>query len=415
MAACSTLTVPVQLRRRPPAAAELLRSHPKIETVGLLLFEQNPVTLSMRDFASSVGGEPVQLQHTVRLRTLLSLALGVSAFVFVLAWGFAEQDSADLNSPQVLALVEGNAITDQDLLPQIRPQLQQLRNQEYEMKSRALESLIDQKLIEAEADRRGIGVGELLRQEVDAKAAEPGEAEIEAFFLGQKDFLNNRPLAEVKDQLAQVLRQARQQQARQGLYQRLRQNAHVSILLRPPKVEVAFDPTRVRGNPDAPVTIVEFSDFQCPFCQRAYPVIKALLSKYDGQVKLSYRDFPLYQAHPQAQTAAEAARCAGEQGKYWEYHDRLFENFNQLSEETLAEHAAGLGLDSREFQACLQSGRHRAAIERDVQDGTEAGITGTPAFFINGVLVSGALPASVFEQAIEAELSAINQAGSPLP
>jgi len=357
--------------------------------------------------------DQVQVPGTARMRTLLSLGLGMLAFVFVLAWGLTAQKSTPSDSSETVAVVEGQAITEEDLLPQVRPQLQQLRNQEYEVKSRALESLIDQKLLEAEADRRRIGVGELLRQEVDSKASEPAEAEIEAFYLGQKDRLNNRSLADVKDQLAQVLRQARQQQARQNFYQGLRQNANIAILLRPPKIEVTFDPSRVRGNPDAPVTIVEFSDFQCPFCQRAYPVIKGLLAKYDGKVKLAYRDFPLRQAHPQAQMAAEAARCAGEQGKFWEYHDRLFDNFNQLSKEALAQYAASLDLDSQEFQACLESGRHQASIEEDFQDGSRAGITGTPAFFINGVLVNGAHPASVFEKTIESELSAINQASSP--
>lgn len=344
---------------------------------------------------------------------LLSVALGVVVFVCVLAWGFSAQDPAPSDASQTVAVVEGNVITEADLLPRIQAQVQQLRQQEYEAKSRALESLIDQKLLEAEADRRGVSMAELMRQEVETKAAEPTDAEVEAFYLGQKERLGNRPLADVKDQVIQVLRQMRQQQARQNFQLSLREKANISVLLSPPRTEVSLDPSRVRGNPEAPVTIVEFSDFQCPFCQRAYPVMKEILSKYDGKVKLSYRDFPLRQAHPQAQMAAEASRCAGEQGKFWEYHDLLFDHFDQLGKETLVKHAASLHLDSQQFQACLESGRYRAAIEQDFQDGSRAGVNGTPAFFINGISVSGAQPASVFEKTIDAELSASNETSLP--
>lgn len=344
--------------------------------------------------------------------TRLSLTRSVVAFLFVSAGGLAGQESSPVDSPRTLAVVEGQAITEQDLLPLIQPQLQQLRNQEYQVKSQALEGLVDQKLLQAEAARRGIATGELLQQEVDAKVTEPTEAEVEAFYLGQKDRLGNRSLAEVKDQLAQILRQARTDQARQQFYQSLRDRAKISILLPPPRVDVSVDPGRVRGDRDAPVTIVEFSDFQCPFCQRVYPVIKGILSKYDGKVKLAYRDYPLRQAHAQAQMAAEASRCAGEQGKFWEYHDQLFEKPNQLAREALEAHAASVGLEARDFQACLESGRYGGSIERDVQDGDQAGVNGTPAFFINGIFVSGAQPASVFEKTIESELSAIKPAAS---
>ena len=149
------------------------------------------------------------------------------------------------------------------------------------------------------------------------------------------------------------------------------------------------------------VTIVEFSDFQCPFCRKAYAVVKEVLSNHEGQVKVAYRDFPLRQIHPQAQIAAEAGRCAMEQGKFWQYHDRLFENQNKLDE-----HATGLGLNPKQFETCLDSGKYSAQIEEDVQAGNRLGVTGTPAFFINGVLVSGAQPASVFENRIAAELAA---------
>lgn len=154
---------------------------------------------------------------------------------------------------QVVAIVAGQTIYDEDLAPLVEPQLRQIRQQEYERKSRILEGLVNKRLVEVEAQKKGIPAERL----------------------------------EVKAPLGQSLRQARRQEARQSYFTRLRQNAEVTILLRPPKVDVGYDPTRVRGRPDAPIAIVEFSDFQCPFCARAQAAIQEVLTKYDGRVKLT--------------------------------------------------------------------------------------------------------------------------------
>ena len=240
---------------------------------------------------------------------------------FTLAWGIlslgswlapallAQSSSAQETAGDAVAIVAGKKISAEELTSKIAPQLQQLRNQEFEVKSQALEGLIDQRLLDAEAARREISVGELLRLEVDSKTPPPSDAEVEAFYQGQKDRIN-QPLEQVKDQLQQMLLQSRAQQVRQGFLKTLRDQADVSVLLAPPRIEVDMNPNRLRGDASAPVTIVEFSDFQCPYCQRAYPTVQAVLSKYAKQVKFSYRDFPLRGLHPQAQMAAQAGRCA---------------------------------------------------------------------------------------------------------
>src|SRR5262249_40324452 len=170
------------------------------------------------------------------------------------------------------------------------------------------------------------------------------------------------------------------------------------------RTDVSSDPARVRGDSTAPVTIIEFSDFQCPFCSKAYPIIKEVLAKYPGKVKLAFRDFPLRQLHPEAQSAAEAARCAGDQGKFWEYHDALFANPEMLNREALVARAQVLKLDVSVFESCLASGRFKAAIEEDIQAGTVARVNGTPAFFVNGIPLSGAQSLAVFEKTINEEL-----------
>ncbi len=303
-------------------------------------------------------------------------------------------------------MVAGQAIYEEDLQPLVQAPMRQIRSQEYEVKSKALENLVQQKLLAAEAGKKGVAPEKLLEQQVDSKVGEPTDAEVAAYYLGQKDRMN-RPFEEVKTQLRGALKQAKLQQARQEYFERLREKAEVAILLRPPKVEVGYDPGRLRGNPKAPVVIVEFSDFQCPYCQRVQATLKEVLAKYDGRVSLAFRDFPLRQIHPQAQIAAEASRCAGAQGKFWEYHDLLYANTSKLDAASLAAHAGSLSLNEKQFDACLAGGKYRAHIEQDLQDGIKAGVSGTPGFLINGIFLSGAQPASAFEKVIEAELAAI--------
>lgn len=307
-----------------------------------------------------------------------------------------------------LATIGGQAIFEDDLLPLVQAQLYQLHTQEYEIKSRALENLINQRLLEAEAKKRGIASEQLIQQEADAKVAEPSEAEIQALYIVQKDQLK-KTYEEIRPQLQQLLKQAKTQQARREYYKHLREQSDVTVLLKKPTVEVAYDPSRIRGNPKAKLVILEFSDFQCPYCQSVEPTLKHLLEEYDGQVSLAYRDFPLRDIHPLAQNAAEAGRCAGEQGKFWEYHDVLFAHQNKLSRDDLVQYAKDLSLDGTRFDSCLSSGKYKAQIEQDLQLGLRAGLNGTPGFIINGTLLSGNLPQDSFEKAVRDGLSATKQ------
>jgi len=333
-----------------------------------------------------------------------SLALPVFVFLLLGSAASLAQTAGQAKQKEPLAVVGGQTIYDDDLVPFVQGQVFQLRLQEYEVKSKALENLVNQKLLEAEAKKRGIPTEKLLEQEVDAKVPEPTEAELQALYIVQKEQLR-KSFDEIKAQLQQLLKQAKLQQTRQDYYKRLREQAGVSIFLQKPKVEVAYDPARLRGNPKAPVVIVEFSDFQCPYCRSVQPTLKNLLAKYEGRVSLSYRDLPLRDIHPQAQMAAEASRCAGEQGKFWEYHDLLFENPNKLNREGLVEQVRSLKLDEKQFDSCLSSGKYKAQVEQDRQLGLRAGLTGTPGFFINGNMLSGNLPQDSFEKVIQSELA----------
>ncbi len=161
----------------------------------------------------------------------------------------------------------------------------------------------------------------------------------------------------------------------------------------------------IRGNKNAKVKLVEYSDFQCPYCERHYPTIKQILAEYGDKVSFEYKHFPLNNIHPLAQPAAEASECASEQGKFWEYHDKIFENQRTLSQATLTQWAQDLGLNMTKFNSCVQAGTYRTKVQEQAAEGAGMDVEGTPATFVNGQLVSGALPYEAFKQLIDAELA----------
>ena len=316
--------------------------------------------------------------------------------------------SAQTNEGQPAAVVNGEALYETDFLPEIEDQLYKVRRQEYEIKRTALESEISRRLVRAEAQARGLTEEEWIRQEVDSKIAEPTEDEIERAFISRMFRGGGAPPG--RAEIADELMQERLQLAREEFFWKLREGSGVRVFLLPPRLDVDYDPDRVQGNPNAPIVLVEFSDFHCPFCQQAYATVKALLEKYDGTIKVGYRDLPLQEVPSAIADSADAARCAGEQGKFWEYHDLLFENSDDFGEVAFKAFADLLNLERNRFATCLESGKFKASIQADAQEGLRLGATGTPYFFINGIPLSGALPQAEFEDIIEQELAAIEQA-----
>ncbi len=178
----------------------------------------------------------------------------------------------------------------------------------------------------------------------------------------------------------------------------------------PQRVDVSVDDDPAWGPEDAPITIIEFSDYQCPFCARfRKQTYDRLKEEYGDKIRFVYRDFPLVQIHPEAVPAAIAAHCAGEQGKYWEYHDLLFLGGRDLGRDTYVAYADELGLDIDEFSRCIDEERYLDEIQKDFDDGVAAGVRGTPTFFINGIPLVGAQPFQNFQAVIEQELARLGQ------
>jgi protein-disulfide isomerase len=274
----------------------------------------------------------------------------------------------------------------------------------YELRTTSLDNLVSKRLIDEAAAARGIDADTLLDEEA-AKRVTVTDAEIEQFFEANQAQLGEATLESLEPRIRQFLEQRQGAEAARTYVDELQQQAGVEILLVRPRIEVAADGPAI-GPVGAAVTIVEFSDYECPFCQRAEPIIEQVLEQYEGKVRFVYRHFPLENIHPNAKPASVAAFCAGEQGKFWEYHALVFGAPDGLEADGLAKYAAALELDGESFEACLGSDAAAAAVQGDIEAGSSAGVTGTPAFFINGIPLKGAQPVSEFQRIIDAELAA---------
>jgi protein-disulfide isomerase len=210
----------------------------------------------------------------------------------------------------------------------------------------------------------------------------------------------------VSEQIGTYLQQQGREQRRQALLKELRPRYPVTVALRAPKIEVATDGEPSLGPDNAPVTIVEFSDFQCPYCRQVQGPLKRVMAEYEGKLKLVFRDFPLRNIHPQAQKAAEAAQCAADQQKFWPYHDRLFAVTN-LQIDDLKKYAQELELNMEQFTSCLDSNKYANEVAEDLQAGQKAGVSATPTFFVNGFPLSGAASYERFKEVIDAALEQI--------
>jgi protein-disulfide isomerase len=306
-----------------------------------------------------------------------------------------------------LAEVDGLVITNEEVEKAIGAPLARLQEQIYMMKRQKVEALISEKLLAREASKKGISVRALLDAEVTSKVTLVSEQEIETFYQTNKARLKGEE-ATVREQIRGQLQNQKLAARREAYLRELRSQAKVVVHLKAPPVfraQVTAEGAPSKGPATAAVTIVEFTDFHCPFCKRVQPTLAEVLSKYPDKVKIVHKDYPIDQLHPAARKAHEAARCATDQGKFWAYHDKLYETAPKASPEQLKVYAKEVGLDVAAFDQCFASGKYQAAVQKDIEEGARAGVTGTPAFFINGRVISGAQPLDQFVRLIEDELA----------
>lgn len=321
--------------------------------------------------------------------TIFTTDLRSAATVQILEYSPAAP-ATEVDRSKVLATVNDSKITSADLEDSIRNQAFNFRHQVWAIQRDALDIRIDSMLIEQEARKRGMTTDALVAAEVAPKTKKVDAFDASKFYNDNKDQFGGRPFADVKDDLIKFLQQKEAEDARHAYAEPLRKAATIKDSLiepAPPTYEIATAGRPTLGAQAAPVTVVIFSDFECPRCKTVHGRIDEIVKAYAGKVKIVARNYPLEQ-HPVAHKAAEAAEAAAEQGKYWEYADLVFANQATLSPEKLKEFATQLGLDRAKFDAALDSGKFAALVDRDLDEGARVGVQGTPAVYVNGIAVS---------------------------
>ena len=365
---------------------------------------------------------PAQSSATSGRRTLLLLASGALLFTFgwILAGGASLQAKTESKpaADNRAAVVNGVVVTVDEVTAKAKDRLDDLDAQHQQMEFKfqqertnrmltALGELLEDRLLDLEAKATGKTKEQLLDEGVKAKAGTVGDADVDAYYkqLQAQQPQGLPPKESIADRIKQYLQQQKDQNARNAFFSDLKAKYKVETFLTEPRVEIATEGHPAKGPADAPVTIVEFSDFQCPFCKQVVPTLAQITQKYGTQVRLVFRQFPLTSIHPFAQKAAEAALCANEQGKFWEMHDAMFGDQTKLEVPALKVTAANLGVDKAKFDECLDSGRFAQRIKDDERAGSLVGVSGTPAIFINGRSFSGAQPFDALASAIDEEIA----------
>jgi len=310
-----------------------------------------------------------------------------------------------------VAEVNGVKLTLEDLEKKNASALFQARTSYYGLERKVVQGFIDDYLVESQAKKEGLTVTELFDRHVNSKIGkDPSEDALRVFYEGIE---TNDPYDAVRDKIIESIRQRRIAKAKAAYMEDLRKQSTLVLRLAPPRAPISMKDVPVRGNANAPVTILEFADYECAYCQQIHPVLLRLEKEFQGKIAFAYKDYPL-PMHPSAPAAAEAAHCAGAQGKYWEYHDVLFDK-KQLAPESLRAHARDLKLDTAKFDSCLAGGQMTPVVTAQTAEAQSLVLQGTPTILVNGRLLAGDLSYENLRAAVVEELSAAGSPAQPAP
>jgi protein-disulfide isomerase len=277
----------------------------------------------------------------------------------------------------------------------------------YDGRRAALDAIIADMLVEQAAKAKNLATEAFVQAEVARRLKPVNDTDVRNFYVQNSERMQGRTFEQMTSAIQRYLQEQAQSEAKQDLIAELKKaGPAIRVVMDAPRTALTINPDDPsEGKADAPVTVVEFSDFQCPFCQRVWPTLKQLRTKYGDRMRLVWKDFPLTQIHPQAFVAAQAGNCAREQGKFWEYHDTLFGHQSALQRDDLKKYAADLGLDAAKFNQCLDSSKYEARVQTALGVGGQLGISSTPTVFVNGRMINGAQPIEVFQSIIDEELT----------
>jgi len=329
------------------------------------------------------------------------LAFGVGALA-------ADSDTNRSSAEGIVIEINGTTLTRSDVERKYPTALFQAKNTYFEAERKALEQLVDDYLLEQQAKREDVTVSQLLDKHVNnAIAKEPSEEALRVYFEGVD---TNEPYEAVRGKIVEALRQRRLAKAKTAYIQSLRKASTISVRLSPPRADISVSNAPVRGAEAAPITLVEYADYECPYCQQIQPAVQRLEAEYKGKLLFAFKDMPL-PMHANAQKAAEASRCAEQQGRYWQFHDQLFER-KRLDSAGLKNLAQELGLDTAAFEKCLENSDKAEVVRKDGSEAQSLGIQGTPTFFVNGRYITGAASYEQLRAVVEEELAARTPRGT---
>lgn len=347
-------------------------------------------------------------------RERLWQTVAVSLFAFILATYIIPRENQSLalepnpQSETIVAMVKSRPITATELELPLAAELYQLQMQIYAKKKERLDRIITERLLEEEAKRRGVPIEQLVRESVPPQQVSVTEEEVKQYYrANQAKWLDWKgSQAELKARIRSYLQSEEYKQKVVEFSRSLARPQEVVVYLEEPTAPLAHLSVQGAfslGPEDATVTVIEFSDYLCPACRKAHEVTGKVKEIYKGRIRWVFKDLPL-RMHKWAEKAAEAARCAGEQEKFWEYQDVLFASQDELNPNRLKQHAAELGLQTNKFDECLDSGKYQSAVKEDVEAARKAGINSTPTFVINGVPSPGAPSLEKLQDLIDAAL-----------
>ena len=306
----------------------------------------------------------------------------------------------------VVAKIGNEEITEDMLIGDDKLDFFELKKREYDLRMDRLNKLLEEKLIGAEAKKAGMSLPEFLDKKVIGGDLKISDKEYKKFVAEKKI-----PEAQINPQIRERINAYLQNQKKQDLVQayvaKLTKGQPVEVYFSKPKIDVKVDigNSPVWGKANSKVTVIEFSDFQCPFCSRGAETVQELKKKYNGKIKIAFKNFPL-PMHKDAKPAAEASLCVNDQGtdKFWKFHDLAFKNQDKLDPANLEKYAKESGADAAKFKECFGSGKFRSTVEAETAYGEKVGVKSTPTFFVNGQLISGAVPIENFSEIIDEEL-----------
>jgi len=316
---------------------------------------------------------------------------------------FALAVSASAKSEnEVVVEVGGHKFTLADVEQKESSRLLQARNTYYQTQKSAINHFVDDQLLAQKAAAEHITVDELVKREITSKVVDPTEEQLKFLY----DILGtDQPYEKMRSQLLDQYRQQRTAKTRADYLKMLASETKIVTSFLPPGAEVSLNGAPRTGSAQAAITLVEYADYECPYCQQVYPALKKLEKDYVGKLSVVFKDCPL-PMHSHAQKAAEAANCAKEQGKFWEYSNTLFENPGKLEIAQLKDYSKALGLNTTEFDKCLDGGAESGKVQKATEEAQTLGIGGTPSFFINGHFYTGAMKYEALRDVVELELAA---------